>query len=338
MTRAFDLYRDVTQRGISAIDDFILRRESEGLYLDFKRAVTQPGVRGLDDRDANNLGKAISGFANSDGGIIIWGVDCRAQRDGADVAGAKCPITDTAHFRSLLEACVGRLTAPSHNGVVSSAITIGSGPEGFVVTLIPPSDNPPVQWLSDSRYYMRAGSSFHPMIHAVLAGMFGRRPPPRLSITVSRSGVALDTGDGMQAMAEISVRNEGLGIADGVFVTIGDIVCPEHCRVDVLRCDDERLGAAYKHNNLHSVISHPTFRLPPAASLAVLNITITLKLGQWMFGDMRMMIGAGASNGMPVHKEWSVPGTVFDAAIGLHARKLAKPDAIADKALGLTTP
>jgi hypothetical protein len=51
---------------------------------------------------------------------------------------------------------------------------------GFVVTHIPKSYLVPHQCVRPMQYYMRAGSNFEPVPHAVLAGMFGRRPHPHL--------------------------------------------------------------------------------------------------------------------------------------------------------------
>ncbi len=51
---------------------------------------------------------------------------------------------------------------------------------GFVVTHIPKSYLAPHQCLHKAQYYMRAGSSFFPVPHGVLAGMFGRVPQPEV--------------------------------------------------------------------------------------------------------------------------------------------------------------
>jgi len=45
-------------------------------FFDYKRYATSLPSRRLGDENRKNLGKAISGFAKSEG-VIIWGVDCR---------------------------------------------------------------------------------------------------------------------------------------------------------------------------------------------------------------------------------------------------------------------
>ena len=48
--------------GEQAIDGFILERQSEELFLDFKRSSDNGAGDRLSDRDRDNLAKAISGF------------------------------------------------------------------------------------------------------------------------------------------------------------------------------------------------------------------------------------------------------------------------------------
>ena len=36
-----------------------------------------------------NLSKAISGFGNSEGGVLVWGVDCSRDLEDGDVAKAR---------------------------------------------------------------------------------------------------------------------------------------------------------------------------------------------------------------------------------------------------------
>lgn len=132
----------------------------------------------------NNLAKGISGFGNSEGGVIVWGVDASTDADGADVARLKQPIENIARFVSLLESSVSGRTVPPHPNVSHCGIETGDG-KGFVATLIPKSSIAPHQTVPESKYYIRAGSNFVPTPHSVLAGMFGRRPQPEVFATFS---------------------------------------------------------------------------------------------------------------------------------------------------------
>jgi predicted HTH transcriptional regulator len=54
--------------------EYETRRQEENLHLDFK-LVQDAAFTKRDDR--RNLACACSGFANSSGGLIVWGVDAR---------------------------------------------------------------------------------------------------------------------------------------------------------------------------------------------------------------------------------------------------------------------
>ena len=152
--------------------------------MDYKRISTPLDAKSLQDSDRTNLRKALSGFANSEGGVILWGLET-GKNNGVEAPKLPDGYADAARFVSLLEDAVSGCTVPPVPGVRSIRIPLGSdGAKGLVATLIPSSLIAPHQTTDDSRaYYMRAGSSFQRVPHGVLAGMFGRRPCPALAIS-----------------------------------------------------------------------------------------------------------------------------------------------------------
>ena len=74
MERAKELYEKIKNEGISAIEEFILARKTEELFLDFKRSANDGNGERLNPNDRKNLAKAISGFGNPEGGIVVWGI------------------------------------------------------------------------------------------------------------------------------------------------------------------------------------------------------------------------------------------------------------------------
>src|SRR4051794_40958325 len=70
MTRAKQLFNEITQASSPAdfIEQMIRDRRAETEYLEFKGGKTN-------SKDARRLwSKALSGFANTEGGVLIWGV------------------------------------------------------------------------------------------------------------------------------------------------------------------------------------------------------------------------------------------------------------------------
>jgi hypothetical protein len=181
MSRAEELFQRMLSKGLEAIDDLITTEKSEEHFLDFKRSSNAGASRTLSDSDRETLAKAVSGFANTDGGVIVWGVG-KASGRGADLAGEKHPIADCKRFAALLDDAVSGCTVPPVRGVRSAAMVSDEHGNGFVVTLIPPSADVPHQCVKRSLYYIRAGSSFQPATHGLLSGMFGRPPRPHLDI------------------------------------------------------------------------------------------------------------------------------------------------------------
>ena len=96
---------------------------------------------------------------------------------------------------------------------------------GFVVTLVPKSSLPPHQTVKPIQYYMRAGSTFAPVPHGVLAGLFGRAPQPDLFhnwvfeppsfVPVGQAGIS-----SIHFVAAIQLHNRGPGIARDLFVNV----------------------------------------------------------------------------------------------------------------------
>ncbi|MFZ2302120.1 MAG: ATP-binding protein [Gallionella sp.] len=277
MERARELYERVITNGEDAIDEFIETRATEELFLDFKRSSDDGNSRHLSPTDRNNLAKAISGFGNSSGGIVIWGVDCSADNDGADVAHTKVPINNIQRFLGNLQGAVSGCTLPTHNGVEHHAISTNGEDRGYAVTYIPASENAPHQVIGRSQYYIRAGSNFVPAPHQVLAGMFGRRPQPHVfhMITVSPA-----RNDGPNLICEygIVVTNGGPGIARDLFFTtmihegLGD-----NTRISWQFKDKDNWNGNFMFGRQISIISNENIRVPPKAFLVPLTLSIELR-------------------------------------------------------------
>ena len=113
------------------IGGFPAAAQEEHLQLDFK-LVNDPNLGGQGDRKI--LAKCISGFANSSGGIVVWGVDARRNDEGIDCAGEIQPINSLGIFLSRLNELSGRATSPAVEGVVHKKFETSSN-RGFAATL-----------------------------------------------------------------------------------------------------------------------------------------------------------------------------------------------------------
>lgn len=187
----------------------IAQQQEETLHLDFK-TVGKEDLSVRDDR--RNLARSVSGFANSDGGLIIWGVVARKRADGADCATAAQPLQNAKLFVSRLNDLTGDAVSPLVDGVEHRILTSRTG--GFAATLVPASDRGPhMALLGEHQYYKRSGSSFYPMEHFDIADMFGRRASPSLKLVAKvLSGGSSGTGNGgIEFNGKIVLRLENRG-------------------------------------------------------------------------------------------------------------------------------
>jgi hypothetical protein len=120
------------------IEDWVESHRIEDLTLDFKTA-----PKNFKDRDERKmLARAISGFANVSGGLIVWGVRAARNKEDIDAAQAVDPINDPVRFLSNLTLYSGLATTPRVPGVVHRMIE----GVGCAVTLVPKGEGGPT-WL-----------------------------------------------------------------------------------------------------------------------------------------------------------------------------------------------
>ena len=308
MERAEELFEKVKKQGEKAIDEFIDTRQSEELFLDFKRSSDNGSGSRLHIKDRNNLAKAISGFGNSEGGVIVWGVDCSKDFDGSDVAKAKYPITNIKRFVSWIEGTISGCTSPTHSSVQNHPVEIDSEGKGFVVTYIPKSDYAPHQEIPSRRYYIRAGSSFEPTLHDVLAGMFGRRPQPKIKVKILFLNISKTTPDGIHIAYALDIGNEGRGLAKNLFASIlipSEKGSKYHCSLQVESPAFQRFGI----ENSMIVMPGPETLLPPGGWFRIARMTVSF-LPPFRKLEIRVTIGCG--NAPPIRLVFGNEGKEVD--------------------------
>ena len=164
----------------------------------------------------------VSGFANSSGGLIIWGVDGRKNADGIDCAVSRIPIDPVNQFVSRLNELTGEAVSPMSEGIRHKAIIV-AGSAGLAMSYIPESDSGPhMAKLGEDRYYKRSGDSFYRMEHFDLEDMFGRRKKPKLVLSTRV------TGSGFSLTIYVGIRNEGRGTAKAPYLAFQ---CPRRFRL-----------------------------------------------------------------------------------------------------------
>lgn len=174
----------------------------ENLYRDFK-AKEHPGKPDLSLDDRKNFSKLLSAFANSDGGVIFWGVRTQTV-EGRDIASELQPLANPAEFAARLIKLVPNATQPVIDGVQIEVIPSGEVGSGYVKCLVPSSERAPHRAMQAEReYYGRTTDQTYRLEHYQLEDMFGRRLRPLLVVVpeiVQESAIW---------NVRLSLRNEG---------------------------------------------------------------------------------------------------------------------------------
>ena len=198
---------------LEELEGLVAEEQEENLHLDFK-TLNGSSLKSSDDKA--NFAKALSGFANSDGGMVVWGVDARGNADGMDCATSLEPVEDVSLLLTRLNSLTSDMVSPSVDGVQHRIVHRNDDASGFVATLVPCSDSGPHMAKGRlDRYYKRSGDSFLKMEHFDVADMFGRRPHPALSLSYSIHA----TGDRTFRVV-LSIENTGRGTARAPYLTV----------------------------------------------------------------------------------------------------------------------
>jgi hypothetical protein len=275
MGRAEDLNARLSWGGEAAIDELLLERQSEELFLDFKRSSDNGSGARLSDTDRGNLAKAISGFGNSEGGVIVWGVDCRPNQTLGDVAAAKIKIQNPRRFKSWLESAVSGLTLPPHPAVSHVAVEDDSG-TGFVISHIAKSYLAPHQCLRPVQYYMRSGSNFEPVPHGVLAGMFGRAPQPVIFHMWGAPPAELRSDGSAFFRIGLLLTNRSPAIARDVYLSVTIFPPGANNRVAMEFPDLQNWSANQAFGCITQILAKENFRLAPQVVVQPVLLTFSL--------------------------------------------------------------
>ena len=292
MSRAEDIFQKLVYFGEDAIDEFIINMQTEELFLDFKQAISV-GKNGttLHKDDRKNLAKCISGFGNSEGGVVVWGVECSRDIDIGDVAKAKVKVKNVYRFLSWLENAISGCTIPSHNKVRNHIISVDANGDGFIATYISKSDLAPLMSTVGNNIYIRSGSNNVPAPYSVIAGMFGRRPQPNVELLISDKSLNIIDNNDEDILYPQSIDNPPEKSVKISFAIKGKNDSNVIARELYLSCDVGSTGSEYNkvrflnYNQMDyipnldgnlNIITRPELRLPPRGSLKFSNVDIIL--------------------------------------------------------------
>lgn len=244
----------------------MLKDEVECYYLDYKEVIDDFSESKTLRNYWDVLAKAISGFGNALGGVLIFGIKDKDK--------SLKPFLGYKNFEKLTNEFVSRSTNPRHERINSFSFpSKEDNDKGYVIIEIPQSQNRPLQVISNGnkhRYFYRSGESHEDMPHDVLVGMLGYKIPPILcyqwQYNSYKENVAYFEFD-------LILRNKGSVIAKDVWLN-NSLNIPN---TNVLHTNfkDQFEGAIL--DNSCSLITKNTYRLPPEGMISMLKIQMPKK-------------------------------------------------------------
>jgi hypothetical protein len=154
---------------------------AEDLHFEAKRC------KSFDSRMKGYVSQALSGFANSDGGIFVLGLSTeRRGDDEPDVVTRVEPFETYQKVASEMLQLLGDAVMPPVDGVLVEPVDAQKAGYGYVKMLIPASDRGPHRALlaevGEREYSKRSGSRFYRMEHFDIADMFAQRRKPDIRL------------------------------------------------------------------------------------------------------------------------------------------------------------
>lgn len=160
------------------INRLIRGGEAESPFLECKGPIC---VDGLDRSLQAEIAKEISGFSNSGGGIIIFGVSTDNKRE-MDVLTQVEPIGVIKEFASKFSLKIPLLTEPVIIPKIKILKEKGDDTKGIAIVYIPNATGDPIRNRLDGNFYIRAGDRTERMPYEVIKRMFAGSNSPDLEV------------------------------------------------------------------------------------------------------------------------------------------------------------
>lgn len=214
-----DLFDEIVKEGETAIERLMGRQEDIDFDCNVKEDHSNSNVS---SSDKENFGKVLSAFANSMGGLNLWGVEARKPKpDAVDCVVRFKPISDIERFKSEMKRLATEALMPRHSGIAIEAIPSRSTPgSGYLAVYVERSDRRPhrCEFKDTKQYYRRVLDSTHAMAHFEIEDAFSRQSRARLDLELSvrANGTSSDM-HGVKAVLELTLSLKNISLITARF-------------------------------------------------------------------------------------------------------------------------
>lgn len=211
---ALEIYNSLSSwRSLQALID---NGETEGLHLECKSPL-HPSL----NRDMKiKLAKALSGFSNTAGGVMLWGVATTPHSHSKlDVISQLEPIGNCATFEKQVKAAIPALTTPSVLKYQTKIIKRRkTDTKGVIAAYIPFASGDPLLNNIDNVFYFRSSDEFVPAPYELVKRLFAVTDVPDVYPMFTEKLVKLES-DGSWSIP-IIVKNRSTAFAEDVDVSV----------------------------------------------------------------------------------------------------------------------
>lgn len=202
-------FSELKAKGAGLYDHLAAMKDSvspvqESEYLDFK------GCEKIDEKTIKHRwAAALSGFGNTEGGVIVWGLDARKDSNDIDRVIDLSPSPDVHWLEQCLRQNLYLACDPPLFGVEFLKAPQPGKKLGFVVACIPEGQMKPHRAeIGPKEFHIRVGDSFKVPNVSILRSMFFSKHSPVLK------PYAIFQADGDGAWMKIRISNTGTATAE----------------------------------------------------------------------------------------------------------------------------
>ncbi|QSW89588.1 ATP-binding protein [Flavobacterium endoglycinae] len=160
---------------LNDIKNYIENKIEENLNLDYKAS----GSLQKSDAKTNEISKDVSAFANSDGGIIVYGI--KEHQINRHLPDSIDPVDRKLISKEWLEQIIQSKIRPRIDGIIIHSITVDENSDQVVYAVEIPKSNTAHQ-AHDKRYYKRFNFNSEPMYDYEIRDVLNRTKAPIIDI------------------------------------------------------------------------------------------------------------------------------------------------------------
>lgn len=187
---------------LKKIKSYIENKIEENLNLDYKAS----GSLQKTDNKTNEISKDISAFANSDGGIIIYGV--KEDQINRHLPDSIDPISRKEISKEWLEQIIQSKIRPRIDGIIIHSISVEENSNFVVYAIEIPKSNTAHQ-ANDKKYYKRFNFNSEPMFDYEIRDILNRTKTPVIDLELEIIKQTFEVKKATFSMPSFTIGTDG---------------------------------------------------------------------------------------------------------------------------------